>query len=76
MPGRYADLAVLSKDYFEVDDESLRSIESVLTIVAGKPVYGTGPYAPLSPELSKVIPAWSPVARFGGAYTPNEEQER
>jgi predicted amidohydrolase YtcJ len=35
-PGRLADLAVLSADYFTVPDEQLKRIRSVMTIVAGK----------------------------------------
>ena len=69
MPGRFADLAVLSDDYFSVPEESIRSIESVLTIVAGEVVYGAEPYAELAPELPPVLPEWSPVARFGGYRT-------
>jgi predicted amidohydrolase YtcJ len=33
--GKYADFAVLSADYFNVDDADISGIESVLTIVGG-----------------------------------------
>ena len=42
-PGRYADLVVLSDDYFDaaaVSDEAIRDIVSVLTIVGGRIVHG------------------------------------
>jgi predicted amidohydrolase YtcJ len=42
-PGKYADLAVLSADYFDsraVSDEDLKRITSMLTIVGGQIVYG------------------------------------
>jgi predicted amidohydrolase YtcJ len=42
-PGKYADLAVLSADYFDaraVPDEAIKSIRSVLTIVGGQIVHG------------------------------------
>jgi hypothetical protein len=42
-PGKYADLAVLSSDYFDataVPDDAIRSIRSVLTIVGGQIVHG------------------------------------
>ena len=42
-PGKYADLAVLSADYFDsraVSDEDLKRITSVLTLVGGQIVYG------------------------------------
>jgi hypothetical protein len=38
-PGRLADLAVLSHDYFSVPDEDLKKIRSVLTVVGGRIVY-------------------------------------
>ena len=37
--GKLADLAVLSKDYFEVPVEEIGEIEAVMTVVAGKIVY-------------------------------------
>ena len=41
-PGRLADLAVLSDDYFTVPDERLKSIRSVLTVVGGRIVHDAG----------------------------------
>lgn len=67
-PGQYADLAVLSADYFEIPGEQIKDMESVLTLVGGKIVYGAGEYADLAPELPQIQPEWSPVARFNG-YT-------
>jgi predicted amidohydrolase YtcJ len=40
--GKLADLTVLNADYFSVPDETLKRIESVLTIVGGKVVHDTG----------------------------------
>lgn len=64
--GQYADFVVLPKDYFTVDAEEIKQLESVLTVVNGKVVYGAGEYAPLSPSMPPVSPAWSPVSVFGG----------
>jgi predicted amidohydrolase YtcJ len=64
--GQYADFVVLPEDYFKVDAERIKRLESVLTVVNGKVVYGAGPYAPLAPQLPAVSPAWSPVAAYGG----------
>jgi predicted amidohydrolase YtcJ len=66
VPGQLADLAVLSADYFAVDDEEIKSLESVLTVVGGKPVYAAEEFADLAPPLPPVLPDWSPVAKFGG----------
>jgi hypothetical protein len=64
--GKLADLAALSADYFAVPEEDIKSIESVLTMVDGKFVYGAGGFAPLAPPLPPVSPDWSPVASYGG----------
>lgn len=64
--GSFADLAVLSDDYFKVDDDAIRGIESVLTVVGGRVVHGAQEYSHLAPELPAVSPDWSPVGRFGG----------
>jgi predicted amidohydrolase YtcJ len=41
-PGRLADLAVLSDDYFTIPDESLKKIRSVLTVVGGNIAHNAG----------------------------------
>ena len=65
-PGMFADVAVLSDDYFAVEPEAIRGLESVLTLVGGKIVHGAAEYAKLAPDLPPASPAWSPVGRFGG----------
>lgn len=65
-PGQFADLTVLSDDYFAVGDEELRRIESVLTVTGGKVVYGADAFSDLNPELPPILPEWSPVRVFGG----------
>ncbi len=47
--GKLADLIVLSADYLTVPEEQIKTIESVLTIVGGKPVYASGEFKPLAP---------------------------
>ncbi|WP_035652262.1 amidohydrolase [Flavobacterium sp. ASV13] len=64
--GMYADMAILSDDYFSAKTDDVRKIESVLTIVNGKIVYASAEYKALSPEIPAVIPDWSPVKYFGG----------
>jgi predicted amidohydrolase YtcJ len=66
VPGQLADLAVLSADYFSVPEEQIKSLQSVLTIVGGKPVYATGEFQALSPPPLPVVPEWSPVAHYRG----------
>jgi predicted amidohydrolase YtcJ len=64
--GKYADMVVLSDDYFSVQTDKVRDIESLLTIVNGKPVYGKGEFSRYDQPIPEVIPAWSPVKFFGG----------
>ena len=64
--GMYADLAVLSKDYFTIPEEQIKNLESVMTIVNGKIVYATEEFKTYDPEIAEVIPTWSPVKYYGG----------
>jgi len=45
--GKFADLAVLSRDYLTVPVDQIGGIESVMTMVGGKVVYAAGPYQTL-----------------------------
>ena len=65
-PGQFADCALLSADYFTVAEDDIPDITSVLTVVGGRIVHGTGPFAPHAPALPAPMPDWSPVNRFGG----------
>jgi len=70
VPGQLADLAVLSADYFSIPDEDIKRLESVLTLVGGKAVHAAAEFAALAPPALPVLPAWSPVAKFGGYAAP------
>jgi predicted amidohydrolase YtcJ len=61
--GKWADLAILSADYFSVPDESIKSLESVLTMVGGKVVHAAGPYSRMAPPPLPVSPDWLPAGR-------------
>jgi predicted amidohydrolase YtcJ len=64
--GMYADMVILSDDYFRTPTEKVKQITALMTIVNGKVVYASGKYAAQSPVIPEVIPAWSPVKYFGG----------
>ena len=64
--GWFADLAVLDRDYFHVEENEIRSIESELTVLGGRIVHAAGPFVGHNPALPPVSPDWSPVARWGG----------
>ena len=65
-PGKFADIAVLSGDYFTVPEETINTLQSVLTIVDGKVVYAAEEFAAMDPGIEDVIPGWSPVKYYGG----------
>ncbi len=67
--GMLADLTVLNNDYFTVEDESIKEIESELTIVGGKIVYADGDFSSFSPPPIPVLPDWSPTKSYGGYYS-------
>ena len=64
--GSYADLAVLSADFFTIPDEEIKALESILTVVDGKIVYAAGEFRAFDPPLPPVSPDWSPVKTYGG----------
>ncbi|MDJ0655470.1 MAG: amidohydrolase family protein [Xanthomonadales bacterium] len=66
--GQLGDLAVLSKDYFQVPEEEIRSIVSVLTVLGGEVVYADDAYSDLNPPLPPASPDWSPVEHYHGAH--------
>ncbi|WP_266181839.1 amidohydrolase [Dyella humicola] len=62
-----ADFALLSQDYFEVDDEAIRQIVSDLTVVDGHIVYAGGDFEQHDPAPPVAMPDWAPV-NFGSRY--------
>jgi Amidohydrolase family len=72
-PGQLADLVVLSDDYFTIPEEEIKSLESVLTILGGKPVYAAQEFKPLDPGDLPVMLDWSPVHHYPGYW--NRERE-
>ena len=73
--GKFADIAVLSADYFSIADEEIKSLESVLTILGGKPVYAAEEFVPLDPGVPPAMPEWSPVRRYPGYWKANSASQ-
>ena len=69
--GQLADLAALSADFFSVEEEAIKWIESVMTVVGGKIVYAAGDFEDLGPRSVPVLPDWSPVVKVPGHWRPN-----
>lgn len=70
MPGQFADLAVLSEDFFSVPEERIKRIESVMTVLGGAVVYATDEFGGHAPPPLPVMPDWSPAKFFGGYGAP------
>lgn len=68
--GQLADLVALSADFFSVEDEQIKCLESVLTVVDGKVVHAAAEFDRLGPPQLPVLPDWSPVARVPGHWRP------
>jgi len=65
--GQFADLIVPDRDYFSCAEDEIADTTSVLTMVGGKVVYGTGDFARYDEGLPPpAMPDWSPVRAFGG----------
>jgi hypothetical protein len=76
VPDQWADLAVLSADYFTVPDEEISGLSSVLTILGGKIVHGSDEYQDDAPPLPPAMPDWSPVrSRSDFLVRPGERRQ-
>jgi predicted amidohydrolase YtcJ len=64
--GMYADMVILSDDYFTANTEQVKHITALMTVVNGKIVYASGKYAAESPAIAAAIPVWSPINYYGG----------
>ena len=64
--GEYADLAVLSSDFMRIEDEAIKDLTSVLTVVGGKIVYADAEFDRYDPPMPPASPDWSPVKFYGG----------
>src|SRR5208337_1020215 len=75
VPGQLADLSVVSADYFSIPEEQIKHLESVLTLVGGRIVFGAGEFEQLGPPPLPVSPDWSPVKTYGGYATAGLTKE-
>ena len=61
-----ADLVILNADYLGVEEEEIKNIRSLLTILDGKVVFGAREYQKLAPQIPRALPDWSPVNFYSG----------
>jgi predicted amidohydrolase YtcJ len=65
--GQLADLIVPDRDYFSCPEVEIADITSLLTVVGGRVVYGSGGFARFDDQAPPpAMPDWSPVRVYGG----------
>jgi predicted amidohydrolase YtcJ len=65
--GQLADLIVPDRDFFACPEDDIADISSLLTIVGGRVVYGSGDFSQLEDvTVPAAMPDWSPVRTYGG----------
>jgi predicted amidohydrolase YtcJ len=65
--GQLADLIVPDRDYFGCAEQEIADITSLLTVVGGRVVYGSGGFARFDDQAPPpAMPDWSPVRVYGG----------
>ena len=73
-PGQFADLAVLSADYFNVPTEDIRHLTSVMTLMDGNIVHADAEFADRAPPMPPAMPDWSPVDHLPSPATRPQTQ--
>ncbi|ULU23576.1 amidohydrolase [Dyella terrae] len=65
--GQLADLIVPDRDFFACPEADIADTTSVLTIVGGRVVYGSGGFSSFEDvTVPPAMPEWSPVRTYGG----------
>jgi len=65
--GQLADLIVPDRDFFACPEADIADTTSLLTIVGGRVVYGSGGFSPYEDvTVPPAMPEWSPVRTYGG----------
>ena len=66
--GKLADLVILSADFFSIDVDAIRELESDLTMVGGRVVYANGAYSHLAIKAPDIKQVWLPINEYGKYY--------
>ena len=63
-----ADLVILSADFFSIDVDAIKDLESELTMVGGRVVYASGAYTQLAMKAPEIKQVWLPINDYGKYY--------
>lgn len=66
--GKLADLVMLSADFFSIEVDAIKDLESELTMVGGRVVYANGAYAHLGMKPPEIRQVWLPINEYGKYY--------
>jgi predicted amidohydrolase YtcJ len=66
--GKLADMVVLESDFFSIEVDAIKDLQSVLTMVGGRVVYASGAYSPLAVKAPEIKQVWLPVNEYGRYY--------
>lgn len=64
--GQLADAIVPDRDFFGCAEDDIAATTSLLTVVGGKVVWGSGPFSEFDAPIPPAMPDWSPVRQYGG----------
>jgi predicted amidohydrolase YtcJ len=73
--GMFADLVVLDRDYFKVDELEIKNIEADLTLVDGKIVYAKRKFSFFDLSPVPILPEWSPSKIYNGYYSADYQKQ-
>jgi predicted amidohydrolase YtcJ len=76
--GQLADLVIPDRDYFACAGDEIARTTSLLTMVGGRVVYASGPFAAYDEGgVPPAMPDWSPVRDYGGyaAWAAHKQRE-
>src|SRR5271156_10457 len=75
--GQLADLIVPDRDFFSCAEAEITGITSLLTVIGGRVVYGSGSFARFDDQAPPpAMPDWSPVRVYGGYAAWGEPLQR
>jgi hypothetical protein len=69
--GLFADLIVPDRDFMSCPDADIADTTSTLTVVGGKVVFASGPFAELDTPIPPAMPDWSPVRTTMRPFLPS-----
>jgi hypothetical protein len=74
--GKLADLVILSADFFSIEVDAIKELESELTMVGGRVVYANGAYSGLAIKAPEIKQVWLPINEYGKYYKSSKSTKK